>query len=255
VTKSGIFISGGKDPLGTCGRFTIGDRHTAYEWAMVLADGHPYSAFLNAWIGNKAPVRLRVIESLEKPAAIYRAIESALATGEITALPAPKQNWYDPPIEPDDPTQRIYDVAAMLTVIRGLGAEGRVINKLLAQQSGPEQNDHQNHPNTRREEEPAEPVESKPVETAPGRRGRRKGSGKIDDGPALREMLKHLAAGAPSIFNAADKAAPPHPGNALRDSIRRRLARKFRSAFGKEPPAGRTWKDFEQELNSNSPHK
>jgi hypothetical protein len=44
--RSSLFIAGGKDRYGTYRRYYIGERHTAYEWAMVLADRHPYTAFL-----------------------------------------------------------------------------------------------------------------------------------------------------------------------------------------------------------------
>jgi hypothetical protein len=90
------------------------------------------------------------------------------------------------------------------------------------------------------------------VKSNSGRRGRKPGSGMIDDGPALREMLHHLAAGTPSKFAAAGKAAQGVK-DSKRDSIQRRLARKFRAEFGSQPPPGKTWRDVEQELNSKSP--
>jgi hypothetical protein len=133
-----LSIAGGKDQYGPYRRFIIRDRHTAYEWAMVLADRHPYSAFLNVYgVGMDARFRLRAIEVVPEAAAIYRAIEAALDAGEIAAAPVPKQNWYDPPADVD-PTQRILGVEAMLTVIRKLGAAGRIIGKLLAQYPEPE---------------------------------------------------------------------------------------------------------------------
>lgn len=50
--KTGLFIRGGRNGGDVrhryYDRFTICDRHTAYEWAMVLADGHPY----RPWLGN-----------------------------------------------------------------------------------------------------------------------------------------------------------------------------------------------------------
>jgi hypothetical protein len=87
-------------------------------------------------------------------------------------------------------------------------------------------------------------------QTADGRsqqaRGRKPGSGAIDDDTRLLEMLHLLAEDvSPSIFGAAGKVVEENYAGASRDSARRRLARKFGGRFGKEPPAGQTWKEVE----------
>jgi hypothetical protein len=78
-----------------------------------------------------------------------------------------------------------------------------------------------------------------------GNRGRKPGSGEIDDNPALRGMLGLLATTKSlSAWSAAGEFAD---GN---DSIRRRLYKKFRLKWGTCPPPKKTWRDVERELNS-----
>jgi hypothetical protein len=88
---------------------------------------------------------------------------------------------------------------------------------------------------------------SEPVPAAPekGHRGRKSGSGLIDDEQSLNEMLRLLVEGAPSVWAAAK---PPAVGN---DSTRRRLARKFGARWGCSPGSGKTWRDlYEDELKT-----
>lgn len=88
---------------------------------------------------------------------------------------------------------------------------------------------------------------------APGSRGRKKGSGSIDDRENLRAMLRLLASGeAHSVHDAARNIA----GSIVRSSQSRdadisRLRRKFARDHGTEPPAGKTWSDVAAELNGN----
>jgi hypothetical protein len=92
------------------------------------------------------------------------------------------------------------------------------------------------------------------AKSTPGRRGRKPGSGMIDDNAAVCAMVHYLAVGAPSIYAAADKAAQDATGQS-HESTQRRLARKFRERLGSEPPKGKTWTDIEHELNSKYPTK
>jgi hypothetical protein len=100
-------------------------------------------------------------------------------------------------------------------------------------------------PTSRRpsDDEPAEPAE--PKSDAVPRRGRRKGSGGIDDISVLTEMLRLLAAGeAKSVWDAAGQVAGSAPGHAL-EATRSRLSRKFRDRHGTDQPQGKTWSDIE----------
>jgi hypothetical protein len=85
-----------------------------------------------------------------------------------------------------------------------------------------------------------------------GKRGRKPGSGKLDESGITEKMLRCLAANkAPSIFAAAGQFADQAKGGATKDSKQRRLAREFGNRFGSEPPEGKTWADVECELNVN----
>jgi hypothetical protein len=81
--------------------------------------------------------------------------------------------------------------------------------------------------------------------TLAGRRGRKPGSGRINDDQLLVEMLHLLVTGVPSVWAATEQFAD---GN---DSTRRRLLRKFIDKWGTEPLPGKTWKDVEDELKAN----
>jgi hypothetical protein len=82
--------------------------------------------------------------------------------------------------------------------------------------------------------------------TRTGRRGRKPGSGLINDDQPLMEMLHLLATGeAPSVWAAAGRFAG---GN---ESTQRRLSTKFGDKWGKDHPPGKTWKDVEGELKTN----
>jgi hypothetical protein len=100
-------------------------------------------------------------------------------------------------------------------------------------------------------------VDRREPKQAPGaafeRRGRRKGSGEIDDTAALTEMLQLLATGdANSVWDAAGKVAGSTDGHAF-EAIRRRFSSKFRRQHGStDPPQGKSWSDIERELKSNS---
>lgn len=100
------------------------------------------------------------------------------------------------------------------------------------------------------------PLSSSPATPAAGRRGRKQGSGVLDDDVALQKMLSYLAVNeAPSRFAAAAKAVPLAAKGASSEATQRRLASKFRDRFGAEPPPEKTWADVEDELNSKSEPK
>jgi hypothetical protein len=85
-----------------------------------------------------------------------------------------------------------------------------------------------------------------------GRRGRKPGSGEIDDEDNIKKILRLLATGAaPSVYAAARQVVRELPGMQSIDSAQRRLSRKFCKRFGTDPPPERSWVDVERELNSN----
>jgi hypothetical protein len=85
-----------------------------------------------------------------------------------------------------------------------------------------------------------------------GRRGRKAGSGGIDDESKLREMLGFLAAKkATSVYNAARKVAAQHFAEQNRPAAIARLRRKYSALWGTVPPEGKTWADVAHELHIN----
>jgi hypothetical protein len=87
----------------------------------------------------------------------------------------------------------------------------------------------------------------------PGKRGRKTGSGSIDDSGRLRAMLRFLAAGvAPSVLDAARRVAESiMESSQSREADTARLRGKFAKYHGTEPPTGKTWADVEAELKDN----
>jgi hypothetical protein len=94
---------------------------------------------------------------------------------------------------------------------------------------------------------PAEPRVSR------GRRGRKPGSGSLDDDGALRRALRLLASGkVPSALAAVRRAvADTGKPNQSRPAEISRVYRKFRVRWGTEPPVGKTWADVEHEFDTN----
>jgi hypothetical protein len=86
-----------------------------------------------------------------------------------------------------------------------------------------------------------------------GRAGRKPGSGIIDDETALRRMLSLLAAGhVPSVNAAATAVARTgNPAHSVSADTTRLRTKFSRWQGGTEPPAGKTWSDVEDELQSN----
>jgi hypothetical protein len=88
---------------------------------------------------------------------------------------------------------------------------------------------------------------------AKGRRGRKKGSGSIDDTEKLRAMLHLLASReAASVYDAARKVAQASVGPRQSQTADvSRLRGKFAEAYGTTPPCGKSWADYAAELNPN----
>jgi hypothetical protein len=97
-------------------------------------------------------------------------------------------------------------------------------------------------------------------EVSKSKRGRKPGSGTMDDSAALRRMLHLLATGtAPSVLAAAKTVAAEKRPSHSADADIARLRKKFATRWRTEPPQGQTWADVIRsvggELNSNSPTK
>jgi hypothetical protein len=91
---------------------------------------------------------------------------------------------------------------------------------------------------------------STPAPRPPPIRGRRRGSGAIDDSGLLDRMLGLLVAGsAVSVNDAASKVAAGAKGTS-ETAIRGRLWRKFKAVLGLQPPPGKTWCDVQHEFHT-----
>jgi hypothetical protein len=114
--------------------FVIGDKHNLYEWAMVLAERHPRSAFWYAGPGTgvddetRKDIRIKAIGLWEQSQAIFEAIVAAHESGKIKPVPVA---WYKK--QPTDLTLLSFRRDDVLKVISELGADGVVISMLMAQ--------------------------------------------------------------------------------------------------------------------------
>jgi hypothetical protein len=160
--QTGLFIPGGwaRDPVWggkNCAgwpstrwgspfffRFPIADRHTAYEWAMVLADVHPYAGIASLF-GSEADLkektiagmhgRERAIEGVSEQAnGIYRELSAQFEGGRLEPL---RREWCTDRPGIDRPyvldfTRCVFALDQVLRLIRRRGDTGRLIGKLLA---------------------------------------------------------------------------------------------------------------------------
>jgi hypothetical protein len=98
----------------------------------------------------------------------------------------------------------------------------------------------------------SEPTAAEAHPVPRGRPGRKPGSGSIDDEEALRKMVKLLAAGeARSVLAASERVAGEGKPIQSHAANMGRLRRKFAKRWGTDPPEGKTWAEFDQELNTN----
>src|SRR5215831_3819796 len=54
--------------------FVVGDQHTLYEWALALADRHPYAPWGDIRGADRAGARREVIGLFEEARAIYKTV-------------------------------------------------------------------------------------------------------------------------------------------------------------------------------------
>ena len=160
--QTGLFIRGGWVPLhkherNRAGlpsrfgggpfyfRFPIDDRATAYEWAMTLADQHPYAyplAFLHcpdmddlmAKTIEGVKARERAIDDNEQAAGIYRELRAEVGAGRLHPLRTERCHAR-PGIDPPnllDFTRYVFGLDQVLPLVRRRGDTGWLIGKLLA---------------------------------------------------------------------------------------------------------------------------
>jgi hypothetical protein len=148
--KLGTFIPGGRDHLGQLlRRFVIGDRHTAYEWAMIYSDRHPQPRETHG--ANVEDMRVREVFLGARSTAsmngrgpqsrlarrkiardFYREIVEDIAAGRI--IPLKRVYCAD---DPDrlDTTQCIIARADVLAIARRRLDGGQYIKTLMAKHS------------------------------------------------------------------------------------------------------------------------
>jgi hypothetical protein len=117
-------------------RFRITERQTAYEWAMALADRHPYASFLSVWFGDmkaqtKAGMRARrkalaILSPLAD--ALYRELEEEYEAGRLVLL---KRAYCADNPDALDFTNCMFGIGPVLDLVRRRGDRGWLINKLL----------------------------------------------------------------------------------------------------------------------------
>jgi hypothetical protein len=122
-------------------RFPIADRHTAYEWAMVLADRHPYAHPVKSLFGDIAgetiegmQARERAIDGSEQAAGIFRDLKAEVEAGRLVPLRTERccaRPGIDTPNLPDF-TRYLFGIDQVLLLVRRRGDAGWLIGKLLA---------------------------------------------------------------------------------------------------------------------------
>jgi hypothetical protein len=254
--------------------FTISDPHklvdreeySVFEWARLYIDLHPAVVSMDRTVagqedrlrylgvipwpsitpgsipgGPAGPGREWAVDTTSHYAATY-AVYQELADDIQSGRLEPKRRVYLEDRRGElDPTLCVLSAGPILKIARRRGDGGEFIRLLLAKPRQPNAPVEPAHQAT---------AEGKLVKKPRGRRGRRKGSGEIDDTAPIGEMLRLLASGeAKTVWEAAGKVAGSAPGQSL-DATRRRIYRKFCDLYGTDPPQGKTWSDIECELNA-----
>jgi hypothetical protein len=118
-------------------RFPIGNRHTAYEWAMVLADRHPYSPWFGATHAATAAgmqSREHAVETFSDQAnALYRELRTEFKAGRLDPL---RREWCTDRPDLLDFTRCVFSLDQVLAIVRRRGDTGWLIGRLLAADHG-----------------------------------------------------------------------------------------------------------------------
>jgi len=143
--QTGFFVPGGSEEgFPTDPDYPITDRHTAYEWAMALADVHPYAHWVASVHGSSGELaaetiagkkaRQRAIDNTEQAAGIYRELKGEVKAGRLYPRRTERciaRPGIDPPNEPDF-TRYVFGLDQILPLIRRRGDDGQLIGELLA---------------------------------------------------------------------------------------------------------------------------
>jgi hypothetical protein len=117
-------------------RFPITDRQTAYEWAMALADRHPYPSWFSVGFGDIRAqtaagmrARRRALETVSPLAdAIYRELGAEFEAGRLVPL---KRAYCADNSDVLDFTNCMFELGPVLDLVRRRGDGGWLIGKLL----------------------------------------------------------------------------------------------------------------------------
>lgn len=148
--QTGFFVPGGEPVEGPLRvypsdpDYPITERHTAYEWVMVLADRLPYAHWVADLYGPRGDLtagtiggmqaRESAVEASEQAKAIYYALKREVDAGRLVPL---REEWcidrpgIDPPDVPDF-TRSVFGLDQVLPLVRRRGDAGVLIGKLLA---------------------------------------------------------------------------------------------------------------------------
>jgi hypothetical protein len=134
--KTGLFIRGGWNGDNFWGRyyyrFPIGDRHTGYEWAIALADRHPYHPWLGELKGGAVSDMRHRAEMLEMSPlanAVYRELRAEVEADRL--IPLRRAYCTDRP-EVLDFTMSVFGMDQVLVLVRRREDAGWLIGKLLS---------------------------------------------------------------------------------------------------------------------------
>jgi hypothetical protein len=175
---------------------------------------------------------------------VYREVARDIECGRITPL---KLAYCSDKPDKLDPTRCLIDVAPVLAIARRRNDGGRYIAAKLLAGANDEtaaavslntdpQPAAQTIPVGDNELDNLVAVGVAEPKTRAGKRGRKPGSGRIDDEPSLAKMLHLLATEeVASVWAAAGQFADGH------DSTQSRLSAKFSDKWGTEPLPGKTW--------------
>jgi hypothetical protein len=221
--------------------FSIGGQATAYEWMMVWDDREPYAP----WFGisgedpEQAEARWRMMLDFAEEASRNLVADIQDGTIPLVKRAYRRNRLGDTEL---DKTRCVISREVMLDdFAKRVGGYKTKIAELLASRGELQipRDDPGRDKTTSLTGAAATRVVTKQ------RRGRRPGSGEIDDSQSVREMLHLLArAEVASRWAAAGEVSRLSPGYDQR-ATQRRLYKKFRTQYGADPPDGKTWKDVE----------
>jgi hypothetical protein len=170
--------------------------------------------------------------------AVYQQLAEGIKTRRFEFKPVYSDDYPDKL----DTTLCVVGKDSLLYVAERVGGYGHAIHKMLAER------ERQKHDKPTGAVPTGKAIVQDPAPTPypvenTGRRGRRQGSGSINDTQRITDMLQLLADGeATSVWAAAGQ----YSGGC--ESTQRRLHRKFKERWGLEPPQGETWNDIVDKL-------